>query len=467
MKLNSKSILFRIWKYLIIFSLLILIFLWLFQVTFLSRYYELCKRRAIKHVASQIVDNYDGTDSFLNSLDDISNKEGICIEVATTDTDWYYSSNMNHSCLPDKKNPDVLSQKKKFAVSDDKTMSIKVATQNDIDVLIYGLKLDDKYFIFLNTVLDPIDSTIKILENQLIIVTIIVILLSAIIAYFISNRLSRPITSLNKSAKTFAKGDYNVVFPNSDISEINELSNSLNYAKKELAKTDELRKDLMANVSHDLKTPLTMIKAYSEMVRDITYKDDVKREENLNTIIEEVDRLNLLVSDILDQSSIQSNIDILKKEDFDLISLINSIIKRFQIFSKTESFEFKFIYDTEKIIINADKQKIEQVIYNLIGNAINYSNKEKVITIKVLDDKDKIRVEIIDKGEGIDKEELKYIWDRYYKVNKKYKRKIVGTGLGLSIVKSILELHNYKYGVNSEKKKGTTFYFEINKEKND
>lgn len=461
MKLKKNSLIIRIWKYLIIFSISIVLFLWLFQVIFLDKYYEWYKTKAIKKVANEILSTYNNSDEFFDTLEDISMNEGICIEISGVDGEWYYSSNMNKSCQLDRRNPSLIYAKKEFIDSKDDSIIFRVRSNDNTNSLIYGLRIDNNIYIFLNTLLDPIDSTIIILKNQLIIVTILVIIFSSIIAYFISNKLSRPIMSLNNSAKSFAKGDYNVIFPNTDIAEINELSDSLNYAKVELAKTDELRKDLVANVSHDLKTPLTMIKAYAEMIRDITYKDKKKRNDNLNVIIEEVDRLNLLVSDILDLSSIQSNIYKLNIEEFDIIDLINSIINRFSIYSLTENFEFKFIHDDKELMVKADKQKLEQVIYNLIGNAVNYSCNEKIVTIKIVHTNHRIRLEISDKGNGIDEDEIKYIWDKYYKVDKKYKRNMIGTGLGLSIVKNILELHNYEYGVLSKKNKGTTFYFEI------
>lgn len=464
MKLKKNSLIIRIWKYLIIFSITILLFLWLFQVIFLDKYYEWYKTKLVKEAANEIYNTYENTDDFFNNLEDISLSKGICIEVSSSNKDLHYSSNMNNSCFITSRNPSLTMAKNDFIKSGENAIIFKVQTNNDTNSIVYGLKLDENIYVFLNTLIDPIDSTITILKNQLIIVTVVVIILSIIIAYFISNKLSKPITSLNDSAKSFASGDYNVVFPNTDIAEINDLSDSLNYAKNELAKTEDLRKDLLANISHDLKTPLTMIKAYTEMVRDITYKDEVKRNDNLNTVIEEVDRLALLVSDILDLSSIQSNITELKIEEFDIISLISNIINRFKIYSLTEDFTFDFIHDEKKVLIKADKKKMEQVIYNLIGNAVNYSDNEKVVIIKVINNKDCVRIEISDKGKGIDKDKIDYIWDKYYKVDKKYKRNVVGTGLGLSIVKNIFELHKFEYGVNSEKNKGTTFYFNIKKD---
>lgn len=196
------------------------------------------------------------------------------------------------------------------------------------------------------------------------------------------------------------------------------------------------------------------------MVRDITYKDKKKREENLNVIIEEVDRLNLLVGDILDLSVMQSKLYEKNIEDFDIVNLTKVIINRYKIFTFTE--EYKFIFNTNKdeIIISADKKKIEQVLYNLINNAINYTGDDKKVIININQTKNKVRIEITDTGKGIKKEEINLIWDKYYKSNKKHKRNMIGTGLGLSIVKNIFELHNYKYGVISNSK-GSTFYFEV------
>ena len=141
--------------------------------------------------------------------------------------------------------------------------------------------------------------------------------------------------------------------------------------------------------------------------------------------------------------------------------MINTIINRFKIFSITQEYKFVFL-SPKKLNIKADKQKMEQVIYNLISNAINYSDDDKKIYITILPRKN-IRVNISDTGPGIKNEEIDKIWDKYYKALKNYKRNNIGTGLGLSIVKNIFEMHNYKYGVISKKDKGTTFYFEIKK----
>ncbi len=466
MKFNkSFSLKNTLWIYLTVFSILILFFLWFFQIIFLDEYYESYKTKEIKAAALKIKFKYDKNKDLTETFEEILYERGICIDVLNNDTLLTYNNNMNKSCIPNKS---VEKYKNAIDNNDKKDILLKSdIKQYNRKILIYGFMTNDNTYFFLTTSIEPIDSTVTILQNQFLIVSLVILALSFLVGLFISRKLSKPIVNLNKSAKEFAIGNYNTTFEsNSNISEIQELTNTLNYAKDELSKTDQLRRELLANVSHDLKTPLTMIKAYAEMVRDISYKDKIKREENLQIIIDEVDRLNLLVGDILDLSVMQANIYDRNIEEFDLVSLIKTVITRYKIFSLTEEYQFIFDCKLDKIMIKADKKKMEQVIYNLINNAINYTGNDKKVTIKIIDNINYYKVEIIDTGKGIKEEDLPFIWDKYYKSNKKHKRNMIGTGLGLSIVKNVLELHHYKYGVETKKNKGSTFYFEIEKETN-
>ena len=452
---SNKKLKFHIWLYLIIFTLIIILFLWLFQVIFINKYYELSKIDQIKNTTLKIIRNYSDNSEY---LDKISYEDNVCIEVVENRMTIYSSNESNRGCLTSN-----YKYKNEFYNSGESEQTIKLINPLfNTKTLIYAKKYNDDITIFVNASLEPLDTTISILSNQLIIVSLIVIVLALIIGYFISKRISKPIENMNEDALKLANGDYNFQFDNnSNISEIDTLANTLNYAKKELEHTDELRRDLMANVSHDLKTPLTMIKGYAEMIRDLNYNNEEKRNANLNVIIEESERLNVLVEDILTLSKIQANKDTINKEYFDLVELINNIIKRYSIYKETEGYNFE-VNTPDKVIINADKKKIEQVIYNLINNAINYTGDDNKVIINVIQDK-KIRVEIKDTGNGIKEEELEHIWEKYYHSKKKHKRNVIGTGIGLSIVKTILESHKFKYGVISEVGKGTTFYFEIRK----
>ena len=453
MKLNKNKLTRHIWFYLILFTLSIILFLWFFQVVFINSYYEYSKTKQIKDVTNEILRNYNDDVEYLDKL---SYEENICIEVVKNRITIYSSNDSIRGCIISSGQ-----YKNDFYENelDEQTYKLINPLLNTKS-LIYAKKYNEDITIFVNASLEPLDNTISILSNQLIIVSIIVVILSLIIGYFISKRISKPIEKMNEKAKKLANGNYDFSFDNnSNIYEIDELANTLNYAKKELAETDELRRDLLANVSHDLKTPLTMIKGYAEMIRDLNSDNIEKRNANLNVIIEESERLNILVNDLLTLSKIQANKDVLEKEDFDIVELINNIIKRYSIYKDTEGYIFE-VNTPDKVIVNADKKKIEQVIYNLINNAINYTGDDNRVIINVLVDKN-IRVEIKDTGKGIKKEDLPHIWDKYYHSKKKHKRNVIGTGIGLSIVKTILESHNFKYGVESKRNKGTTFYFEI------
>lgn len=449
----------KIWQYLIIFSLVIILFLWLFQVIFINKYYEYTKTKDIKHIANKLLTAYN-SENIYDTLDEISYQENLCIEITSSNSTLYRSSTTSN-CLFSK---GVL--KESFINSGNKEETYNLQNPQFANkTILEAIKLDDNLYAFLSTSLEPLDSTAKILKEQLLIISILILSLSLLIGYFISKRLSKPIVDISKKANLIAKGKIKKEFTSdSDILEIEDLNNSLNEMMVELGKTEELEKDLLANVSHDLKTPLTMIKAYAEMVRDLTYNDKEKRDSNLNIIIEETDRLALLVNDILTLSKLQQSMDNLTLSEFDLILLIKNILKRFTIYEEKYGYNIIFKHtNIRKLMIKADQKKIEQVLYNLIINAINYTGSDMKVVINISKVNNLYKIEVIDSGKGIDTKDLDNIFDKYYKSEKKHKRNLYGTGLGLSIVKSIFILHDYKYGVDTKKGKGSSFYFYISK----
>lgn len=458
---RKNSLKVKIWSYLAIFSCAILIFLWLFQIAFLDQYYEWSKKKDLNESAIKILETYNQTD-IETIINTIAYEKGICIEVLQKGESTFISSSFNRGCMMfDKKNR--MSYQYHFIKSGKQKQNYIIKNSDFKNkTLVYGVRLKDQTYAFLSASLEPLDATTKILSTQLIYVTMIVLILSFIIAYFISKKISAPIIELNDEAKKMSKGNYNFEFKHTDIAEIEVLSETLNQAKNELSRTDELRRDLMANVSHDLKTPLTMIKAYAEMARDLNIDNVRKRNQNLNIIIEETDRLNILVNDILELSKLQSSIEPLRKEVIDLTVLLHQILKRYDILRELENYNF-FLEAPNSVFVSVDIKKIEQVIYNLINNAIHHTGEDKTVWIRIIESETKVRVEIADSGKGISKKELPYIWDKYYKSEKKHQRNIIGTGLGLSIVKQILEEHQFSYGVHSIKNKGTVFFFEIPK----
>ena len=457
MKQITSSLNIKILKYLVIFSLTLLAVLWFLQVVSLSKYYELSVKSEIENVVDEIKERYkeNNYEDYLNKL---SFKNNMCIEIYD-DVSAIYSS---ISCY--KESIKFTKEKRDFIYNNNEKQGYELVDKKvNSKILMYGFKLENQKFAFVQVMLEPVNSTVQILKNQLLIVSLFVGLLAIVMAFFISRKISKPIEKITENAKKVANGEYDVEIDyKTTVSEIKDLNETLKYTSEELAKTETLRRELLSNVSHDLKTPLTMIKAYAEMVRDLTYKNKKKREANLNVIIEESDRLNLLVNDILDLSKYQSNTIKLEYTEFDINALIDEILKRYSIYIDKEGYKIKF-KNKEEIMVYADRKRISQVIYNLLNNAINYSGEDKLIEIEVINGDSNVEVKITNSGEGIKEEDIPFIWDRYYKLDKTYSRVQVGTGIGLSIVRNILNLHNLKYGVTSKLNDKTTFYFELKK----
>lgn len=460
MKRKSKTLRFKIWIYLAFFSFFILLILWLFQGLFFDKYYEIEKSKELNEIANKILASSDKKELSV-IFDELSYEHGICVEIVKNGKNLYNSSGFNRGCFIDRNGR--AEYKIDFEESGDLKKSYKIINKAfNNETLVYGIKLKNNTYAYINASLVPLDSATIILKKQLKIITVIVLLFSVLVAYYISINVSKPMEKLSKSAEMMSNGDYTTDFvSHANIIEFERLENNLNYMKNEFMKTDELRSDLLANVSHDLKTPLTLIKSYAELVKDLTYSDDEKRNNNLNVIIEESERLNELVNDILTLSSIQSNAESLVVEEFSLDEMILNILKRYDILIDKEGYEIIYTNEYKDVMVSASYKRMEQVVYNILNNAINYTGENKKVFITINDNKDYLRVYIKDTGKGISQAELKNIWDKYYHSSKKHKRNLIGTGLGLSIVKNILEQHNFEYGVNSKKGQGTVFYFDI------
>lgn len=291
-----------------------------------------------------------------------------------------------------------------------------------------------------------------------VMMAIFVLILSFAISGALSGALTTPIVEMTEKAKLLARGDFSVDFyGNSYGSEMEMLARTLNFARDEISKADQMQKELIANVSHDFKTPLTMIKAYASMIQEISGNNPEKRTKHTQVIIDEADRLTSLVNDVLDLSKIRSGINSLKVQVFDLSEYMFAVLEKFGYLSETQ--EYKFETDIEEeLYTEADPIKIGQVLYNLIGNAVNYTGEDKIVKVSLKRQEGAIRFSVSDTGKGIKPEEITTIWDRYYRSSSAHKRPVKGTGLGLSIVKTILEKHNFRFGVESVVGKGSTFY---------
>jgi signal transduction histidine kinase len=327
---------------------------------------------------------------------------------------------------------------------------------------VYGASVrflgDTEMYLRIGKSLALMETAVARMGLRTALLAVFVFILTFAIASAVAGWVVNPIVEMTKKAQGLARGDFSVDFHGNDYGiEMIELADSLNYARDELSKTDRMQKELIANVSHDFKTPLTMIKGYASMIIEISGNNPEKRNKHAQIIVDEADRLASLVNDVLDLSKISAGITQLESVKINMSAYLEEILGRFDYLKDGKGYSFET--DIEKGLYTiADKVKIGQALYNLIGNAVNYTGEDKQVYVSLKREGDFFRFAVTDTGKGIKPEELGDIWDRYYRSSESHKRPVQGTGLGLSIVKTVLERHAFRFGVESELEKGSTFF---------
>lgn len=332
---------------------------------------------------------------------------------------------------------------------------------------VYGAKVslygaDAETYLYVSKSLQFIESTTGQLAVRTSLVAVFVFMLAFAVSSAVSGWLTKPLSEMTKKAKLLARGDFNVDFHGADYGqEMVELADTLNFARDELSKADRMQKQLIANVSHDFKTPLTMIKSYASMILEISGDMPEKRNKHAKVIIDEADRLAALVTDVLDLSKLRAGLSDLKTAPVDMSAYTREIVERFAYLRDAQG----YCVETEiedGLLANVDELKIGQALYNLIGNAVNYTGEDKKVFVSLRrTSKTTFRFSVRDTGEGIEQEEIDGIWERYYRSAQTHKRPVNGTGLGLSIVKAVLQRHGLAFGVESKTGEGSTFYIDF------
>jgi len=473
LKRSKFSIKWKVFLCFSVFTAVIICLLWLFQIVFLEDFYKAIKTNSVYSNAVTLEKNI-GNEDLAEIVADMSRNQDMYVRIVTQSGEEISSAGSNFRINPfelpnlylkavqnggsymqlfsnDRKPaPGMDDRREPFSRPMESIVYVKVARQNGQEVMIV-----------LNAMISPVDATVQTLQIQLAVITAILILLSLVLSLVIAKVIAKPIDDINQSAKALAQGRYDITFPNDGYREISELGDTLNYAANELAKTEGLRQELIANVSHDLRTPLTLITGYGEVMRDLPGENTP---ENVQIIIDEAKRLTALVNDMLDLSKLQAGTQQLHLTVFSLTESVRETLKRYDKLMDYEGYHIDFISDRDVVIL-ADELRISQVVYNLINNAIHYTGVDKQITVTQTVFDDWVRISVADTGEGIPEEQLPLIWDRYYKVDKTHKRAVIGTGLGLSIVKSTVELHGGHCGVMSRQGQGSVFWFDLKIEK--
>lgn len=305
-------------------------------------------------------------------------------------------------------------------------------------------------------------KVVNINRRHLIILSIILTLVSAVLAAILSGRFVKPIFIIKKTVDDLASGDLFAVPQAEFKDEMGQLSQSVKELGQNLQKVDTLRKEVIANVSHELRSPLALIGGYAEMVRDFHWRDKALREEDLGLIIQESKRMSDMVNDILDYSQLQAGYLQLNKEWYDLCEIVESEIQRCKKAASEHQIIIRYEAASEEMMIFADGLKMSQVIRNLLNNAINHTRSGSLIEVRMTEQEQVFRTQVRNTGDPIPEEEKELIWERYHRSQHQGGRH-EGTGLGLSIVSSILEAHEMSYGVDYDSGM-TVFWFECPKE---
>lgn len=464
---KNLSIRVKIWLFFMMLVCIVFMLMWTFQVLLLGKFYETMKVSSISRATRELAKSYD-TDHFSEDMSDSVMKNDMCIEVLDENgAEISYRCMFSGNCLLHNGSNDLYFYYMELKQSQNGEICRKLYNETmQSEMLIYGCPLYDEDgsvsgYLITNARLVPVEATRHILQKITMIITIALVFAGVILSAYAAENLGTPIKNLNSSARRLAQGDYSVKFSGGGCAEVDDLAETLTYASRELSKTDEMQRDLIANVSHDMRTPLTMMKAYAEMIRDLSGDNPAKRAQHLNIIIEETDRLSALVNDMLDLSKLESGTQKLELQTIDISEKLGEIARRYEGISERMGYHLIFTGDSPYMIC-CDSGKIERVICNLLNNAINYTSKEdRTVYLRQINRPDCVRIEITDTGDGIEEDKIKLIFDKYYR-SENHKREVVGTGLGLSIVKAILKMHGYNYGVNSKIGEGSTFWFEAN-----
>lgn len=487
MKFNTKSLGVKLWTCFALFAATIFAVLWLCQTVFLQTFYDRMVIRNIQAAAEQIAAQRS-QEGFGDWLDGLAYENSLLIFLTDTQGNVLYSTDEHsgayrgeaavedargnpyhpsdeilnwqigaghHLNLP----PDFSSFMDRLNSSENGTIGYQLT---DGSTYIYGTRLqaaNGEQILYISAALEAVGATVSILRTQLVWITGAALLLAFGIALLISRRFAKPVAALDAQARKMAEGGGLDGVEKGFCSELDGLADTLYQTAAALNKAEQSRREFLANISHDLRTPLTMIRGYAEMVRDISWEDETQREDDLGIIIREANRLTELVNDVLELTDLQSQTQTPQYGEVDLGATAQDVIRQFTPLCEQRGCVIKSELEPGQFV-QGDTAQLSRVLYNLIDNAISHAGEPQIVHVSLKRVGQTARVEVRDHGEGIPPEEIPYVWERYF-TSKQRKSKREHSGLGLAISKEILSAHGAKFGVDSVIGQGSCFWFEV------
>lgn len=473
---------------------------WFINRTFLSDYYLHCKVDKIVDVFYEVQDIYANSQEelFLSEEDTIkverlSSNSDVNIYVLMSFAGAPLSSFPHPNDFGDREQYQVQSLIRDYMTRDRKQGDRTVIEEKENYVIyrLYDNHLDANYIdliglldankiVFLRSNFESIQESVTLANQFLAYIGLIAVVIGIIAMFIISSRFTKPILEMANIAKRMSELDFEVKYPIDRKDEIAELGSSINTLSDKLEETiselkrannelqidiqkkneiDEMRKEFLSNVSHELKTPISLIQGYAEGLMENVNEDEENRNFYCEVIIDEANKMNQIVKKLLTLNELEFGSNQVNFERFDIVQLIKSVLGTTEILFKQKGITLHF-EENEPIYVWADVYLIEQVVTNYINNALNHVGGQNIIEIKLIRRENVLRVAVFNTGETIPEDELDKIWIKFYKVDKSRSRQYGGSGIGLSIVKAIMNSHNKECGVNNHNI-GVEFWFEL------
>lgn len=487
-KLKFKSVRFKLFFTMCVVILVIILSLVLINSIVLENFYIYSKTATIKQVYQKVNDYYNTENTNVDletELKKIAYKNNFDILIKT-DTNLIIFTSDREFLSSTYILKDINKIKSKSIEENETKINVKVTTDevNNISYMFLTGILDNGYVLYIRMPISPIEESVKISNTVLLMIGGITLVVAGIIASFISRKFTNPILQLNDIANKMAKLDFSKKYRITDTEdEINELGRSINTMSDKLeatikelqknnielekdieekSKIDEMRKQFISDVSHELKTPIALIQGYAEGLIENVNSDEESRKFYAEVILDETNKMDKLVKQLLELMKLEYGKREFDNEKFNINELINEVLRKCSVMINEKNIKVYF-ENKEPIYVYADEFYMDQIITNYLTNAIKHAEeveKETKIEIKVEKVSNKIRVSVFNTGENIPEEDLQRIWGRFYKLDSSRNRQDGGSGIGLALVKAIMNNYQNEYGVKN-KKNGVEFYFDM------
>ncbi len=489
MKISLKTKLFGAFFGLIVFSVVLT---WVLNSTLLQKYYYHNQRNTMRQSYNIIKDAYNNdSDNIMMDIEKIESLRGTAILLFDKDLNVIYQSRQrNLQMLRENRHimgtaPSIdrkfIKDKISRLQTDTPKIEIRYDKRMESNFVSLYAKIDDNIYIYMGTPFAAIQESSQIAISFSILTGLLTLVLGGLIIYILTSRVTKPIVKLNVIAKKMAVLDFSEKYYVNRNDEIGTLGESINSLSKQLESSirdlqqanlklmqdiqkerqiDEMRKEFISNVSHELKTPIAIVQGYAEGLRLNVNDDEENKNFYCDVIIDEANKMDSMVRKLLELSELEFNQISLERDNFPINELITDVLKKKAILFAEKDAKVTFnSKGKDNVIVNADYYYIEQVFMNYLSNALNHMDDKKIINVDLEITDTKARVEVFNSGKNIPDEVIESIWMSFFKVDKARTRAYGGTGLGLSIVKAIQKAHNNAYGVinNAE---GVSFWFE-------